>query len=179
MSGTSIHCDVRSANQNAHAFRDRPSQIRVTHRPHPLFGRTLPVIQRRREASEAYWIVQLPDGSRIRLPSRWTDHPIGTVPPAARRSGRRATPDALRALADLLGCLCAASISSNARSSHQGGVHERATPAVRSAQIDLGRETLAKDRRPDPRHTDLDPRADGQIVADRQRPAAGGAGAQR
>jgi len=101
----STHWCARNADQNAHAFRDRPLEIRVTHPPHPLFGQTLEVVQHRRAGGQTSWIALLPDGSRIGLPSYWTDHPVGRAPVPRMRSGGRATPEALRELAALLDAL--------------------------------------------------------------------------
>ena len=68
----------------------------MIHPPHPLVGQTLKVLGRRREAGETSWIARLADGSRVRLPSLWTDHPVGEPTVPRLRSGVRATPEALR-----------------------------------------------------------------------------------
>ena len=101
----SIPSCVRAANQNAHAFRDRPAEICITHPPHPLFGQRLAVVHPRHERDATHWVLRLQDGSRIQIPSSWTDHPVGQVPIQRIRPGGRATPDALRDLLALLRAL--------------------------------------------------------------------------
>ena len=49
-----------------------------------------------------YWVVALADGSRMRVPSSWTDQPVSADPPPPLRLGGRATAQALRDLALLL-----------------------------------------------------------------------------
>ena len=84
---------------------DRPVEVRVTHPPSPLFGQSLPVVCPRREQDETYWICRLPDGSTIRLPMGWTDHPEASAAAPAVWTGGRATPRSLRALISLLSAL--------------------------------------------------------------------------
>lgn len=152
------HSRARSDHQNTYAFRDRPAAIRITHPPHPLFGQALKVIQPRREWDETHWVAQLPDGSRIQLPSSWTDHPVGQVPTQRIRPGGRATPDALRDLISLLRTLVAPARTPHAWTHvpSKGGQHEQATPSVRATVSNLGPPDLAADGSrqtpPDPLH---------------------------
>ena len=127
-------CSVRNARQTTYRFDDRPSQVRITYRPHPLFGRTLKVVAARRRGREIWWVVELPDASRNRVPSCWTDTVVGPVDPPATRGGVRATPRVLRQLADLLEVLARSATRADPSSDRtaKGGPHEPNTPALRS-----------------------------------------------
>ena len=86
-------------------------------------------------------------GSRIQVPSSWTDHPVGQVPMQRIRPGGRATPDALRDLISLLRTLVAPARTPHAWTHvpSKGGQHEQATPSVRATVSNLGPPDLAPD----------------------------------
>src|SRR5437867_7756861 len=92
-----------NASHTTYALRDRPKQIRITNPIHPLRERTFQVIRSRRVGRETHWVVCLPDGSCVQIPSSWTDHPRGVVRIERLRTGGRATPESLRNLIQLLG----------------------------------------------------------------------------
>jgi hypothetical protein len=87
--------------------------VRITHAPHPLVGQTYEVVGLRREGGETSCDVLLADGSRLRLPAHWTDHPAGGARSA--RSNARATPDALRDLLGLVRALVSSREAVNAQ----------------------------------------------------------------
>jgi hypothetical protein len=64
-----------------------------------------PCLRPTRPPAAPYWYVILPDGSRCRLLSRWTDQPVGKPPPPRPLASTRATLGALRELTHLLYCL--------------------------------------------------------------------------
>ena len=80
--------NVHSADQTTYAVGHPPSEVRIVHPPHPLIGKTLPVIRHFRQGSETYWIVRLADGSNTSLPSAWTDHSRSPSPPPLRLGGK-------------------------------------------------------------------------------------------
>ncbi|MCH7665642.1 MAG: hypothetical protein IH936_06925 [Acidobacteria bacterium] len=135
MSTRSTLCCARTADQTTYALRDRPREIRITHPPHPLFGQRLKVLQPRREGGETFWIAGLADGSRIRMPSRWTDHPVDGAPVPRFRSGARVTPQALRELTELLSQLASAPAVPDARPGYRrkGDRDERTAVSLRAA----------------------------------------------
>jgi hypothetical protein len=99
--------NVRAALQTTYADEDIPSEIRVTYAPHPLVGKNLRVVARRRKGHDFYWRVVLPDGSHAELPSSWTDPCSASPSEQVAQVKTRATPAALRELMGLLGALVA------------------------------------------------------------------------
>lgn len=160
----SIHSSVQSAVQTTYVFHDRPEKIRVIHPPHPLFGQTLEVIRPRREAEGTYWIARLKDGSRISLPSSWTDHPVDKRPVQRIRAGGHATPSALRDLADLLEVIVLGSplFHNRSRDSYKGGHDERTTVSLRMEGTELGSKDMGAARSPSPAAGSLTARRDGK-----------------
>ena len=160
---SSTPCSAQSAHQTTTVFHDRPEKIRIIHPPHPLFGQTLEVICPRREAEETFWIAQLKDGSGISLPSSWTDHPLEKRPVQRIRAGTRATPSALRGLADLLEVLVSGSpvFHNRSRDSVVGGHDERATSSFRMESGGLGRKRLESSWSPQTPRDSFDPGRDG------------------
>jgi len=94
--------------QTTYADEDLPSEIRVTYPPHPLAGKDLKVVGRRRKGREFSWRVVLPDGSHADLPSSWTDHCAAPARVQAGQVKARTSPQTLRELIRLLGSLVSA-----------------------------------------------------------------------
>jgi hypothetical protein len=88
--------------QTAYADKDLPSEVRVTFAPHPLAGRDLKVIDRRKKGCEFFWRVELPDGSCAELPSSWTGHCAASAPKRSPQVKTRTSPKALWELMRLL-----------------------------------------------------------------------------
>ena len=97
--------NARAALQTTYADKDLPSEIRVTYAPHPLAGKDLRVVGRRRKGRDFSWRVVLPDGSHTDLPSSWTGPSVAPVSEQAAHVKTRATPAALRELMRLLSAL--------------------------------------------------------------------------
>src|SRR4030043_1641781 len=157
----------RSSPQGAHQtlifFNGGPKKKQPPPPPHPLFGQTLEVICPRRGAEETCWIAQLKDGSGISLPSSWTDHPLEKRPVQRIRAGTRATPSALRGLADLLEVLVSGSpvFHNRSRASVAGGHDERATSSFRMESGGLGRKRLESSWSPQTPRDTFTPGRDG------------------
>ena len=138
---------IRTASQTTYGIHELPGEIRVTYRPHPLFGRRLKVMRRRRVDSELQWIVALPNGSHASIPSSWTDQAVSqdqrVEPPASR-----ASPSALRDLLGLLDALLEPPPPLESRSVDPtgGNRNERATSSVRARPGELGRACMDKGR---------------------------------
>ena len=154
---------VQSAHQTTTVFHDRPEKIRIIHPPHPLFGQILEVIGPRRGAEETCWIAQLKDGSRISLPSSWTDHSVESRRVQRTDAGTRATPSALRGLADLLEVLVSGPpvFHNRSRDSVVGGHDERATSSFRMESGGLGRKRLESSWSPQTPRDTFTPGRDG------------------
>ena len=106
---------ARAASQTAYGACDRPATLRITYPPHPLAGSALKVVGHRREGDRIYWVVELVDGSHLRVPSFWTDHPTSADPLPRPQLGTRATPQALRELAEVIEHLAPRSSPPDAR----------------------------------------------------------------
>jgi hypothetical protein len=75
-------------------------RVQITAPYHPLAGRLVRVVRRKRYVGTAHLVIEGPDGGRQLLPARHAE-PAGTVPAAAAKP-LRFTPGALRALAELV-----------------------------------------------------------------------------
>jgi len=135
---------VRIAVKTAHVDDQLPSEIRITYPAHPLIGKRLKVIGRRRRGPDASWLVVLPDGSHTCLPCSWTDYGVQHRPLLDHSSNIRATPEVLRELIDLLQALVPSGSSCQACSENplKGGADERAVKTIRNAQQDLGAKAM-------------------------------------
>jgi hypothetical protein len=91
--------------QTTYADKDLPSEIRVTYALHPLAGKDLKVVGRRRKGRDFYWCVVLADGSHADLPSSWTGPCTAPMLEEVAHVKTRASPKALRELMRLLGSL--------------------------------------------------------------------------
>jgi len=122
----------------------------------------------RREAGTVLWVTRLPDGFSIRLPSTWTDHPVGQASTPRVPSNLRATPRALRDLTALLETLVCQYRGPDARSDdlRQGGSDERAGSALRTATADLDRDDLATMRCRSAPRVHHDPGGDGPGISE-------------
>ncbi len=178
-SGWWTFCAVRGGQQTTYQFHDKkPDLIQVTHPTHPLRGRSLRVVRSRRQGDELHWIAELPDGSRIQLPSSYTDCPGGG---ASLRGKRRttATPHALRELLHLLKHLVAPSSEMEGQLS-QEDADEQTTAPVRATAKRLGRPAVASNPSQEASRDRRGPRGDGEDHIDastaKPRPAREGGG---
>ena len=101
-------------------------RVRVTAAHHPLVGRLVVVVRRKRCQGEAYLVIEGPDGGRQLLPACHAE-PAGLVPIAAP-APLRFTPGSLRALSDLAASLRGA--PSPGPEAHHAPQSERAVPTV-------------------------------------------------
>src|SRR4051812_19677017 len=89
-----------SDQQTDHLDPGHVERVRITAPHHPLAGRLVRVVRRKRYEGTAHLVIEGPDGGRQLLPARHAE-PADTVPTAAAEP-LRFTPGALRALAELV-----------------------------------------------------------------------------
>src|SRR3954463_658025 len=87
-----------SDQQTDHLDPGHVERVRITAPHHPLAGRLVRVVRRKRYEGTAHLVIEGPDGGRQLLPARHAE-PADTVPTAAAEP-LRFTPGALRALAE-------------------------------------------------------------------------------
>ena len=122
------------------AADDINEKATITRERHPFEGQSLEIVERRRHNGEPHLLLKLPDGSRLRVPARWTAA-MGS------KAGATASADVLaptggskaiapvellfrtRILVDSL--LRRAATSSAVRNQHEG-MHEEPTCTVRA-----------------------------------------------
>lgn len=80
-------------SQTGHILRRTAARVRVTRRHHPLQGEDVEVLI---EGRGQHLVVQLPDGSSMRIPRAWTDADGAAEPP------ERITIFTVRALRELI-----------------------------------------------------------------------------
>ncbi len=83
-------------------FQDRVVRIFRPH--HPLFGQTVGLIEVERHARQQYFIVELPNQSRMRIPAEWADNGQGPLPAQPTHSQILTIPG-VRDLIAVLTCL--------------------------------------------------------------------------
>ena len=127
------------AAQTTYGARDLPAAIEVIYPPHPLMGRRLKVVGRRRQSQDWSWQVVLPDGTHANLPSHWTDHPGPPGPLKITTCATRSNPSVLRQLLPLLRVLAEGNRLSEARPSltSKGKQHGRANRTIRKPRPGL------------------------------------------
>lgn len=147
-----IHYYARIAVKTTHVDGQFPSEICITYPPHPLIGKHLKVIGRRRRGQDVLWLVVLPDGSHTHLPSCWTDHRVRRPAGVSNSSITPTTPQLLKELTGLMQALVSNSSSCEACSQNpnEGGSDERAARPLRNEQqylgakgVGIGRSTVA------------------------------------
>ena len=147
---------VRTVPQTTYTIHDRPDAVKIIYQPHPLFQQTLEIVGQRRESDETYWIVKLADSSHLKIPSYWTDQPVGRVPAQSDRLGARATSQALRELLTLLEHLVTQSsiVDACPHTENAGETDAKANATVRERGTKLGRAPTAEHGRRDPQSGD-------------------------
>ena len=169
---------VRATSQTTYGAHQRPTTLRITYPPHPLVGQSCNVVGHRREGGRTYWVIELVDGSRLRVPSFWTDHPVGGDPQPALRLGGRATPQALHNLARLIQhlALCAAPGDAQLHSDTIGDADARATQPIRYSGAQMGTAATPASGPPDTRSPHRHPEGhgtSGAAPANDRRPGGG------
>ena len=167
------HCAAQFAAQTTYGARDLPAAIEVIYPPHPLVGRRLKVVGRRRQSQDWSWQVVLPDGTHATLPSHWTDHPGPQGPLKITTCATRSNPSVLRQLLPLLRVLAEGNRLSEARPNptSKGKQHGRANRTIRKPRPGLDPAAVAEHARdlapggsqcPGPDGSGGAPRAEGQ-----------------
>ena len=126
---------------------DTNEKTKITRERHPFEGQSLGIVERRRHNGEPHLLLKLPDGSRLRVPARWTTA-MGADAPAAMSGPKPIAPVELLFRAHLLvdSLLRRATTSSAAVPNQHEGTHGEAACTVRaqSAQDGVGRSVTAQ-----------------------------------
>ena len=155
-------CAAHVAAQTTYGAGDLPAEIEVTYPPHPLVGRRLKVVGRRRQGQDWSWQVVLPDGTHANLPSHWTDHPGPQGLLKIATCATRSTPPVLRELLSLLRVLAQVDPLSEAgpKPTLKGKQHGRAIRTIQKPRPGLDPAVVAE------RARDLSPRGSEDVGPD-------------
>lgn len=92
---------VRSASQTTYENDKLPSEVYISYKAHPLFGKKVKVLTCLKKGREFFWRIVLPDGSKTDIPISWVSI-TDNFKELSNHIQVKANPQTLRELIDIM-----------------------------------------------------------------------------